>query len=115
MSMGLALWLIFELVFFWYFVFLKFWFRIFFCILYFKKWSVCFLMYFVFFIFLVRIFFGILMYFVLLRNCIRIYFVSYFFVIFKNIQKIQNKYKIYKYKINTKNTLCLFAFVFVFS
>ena len=90
MNMGLALWLIFEFVFF--------------CILYFWNFWVRF-----FFVSCIFEIFGsyIFLYFVFLRNCIRIYFVffSYFLFFFVKIQKIQTKYQ-----INTKNALCIFVF-----
>ena len=93
MNMGLALWLIFEFLFF--------------CILYFWNFWVRF-----FFVSCIFEIFGsyIFLYFVFLRNCIRIYFVffSYFLFFFVKIQKIQTKYQ-----INTKNALCIFVF-FVF-
>ena len=63
MNMGLALWLIFEFVYFLYFVFLKFWVRIFlFCIFeIFGSYFFCALYF--------------------LKNCIRIYFVFFLYFV----------------------------------
>jgi hypothetical protein len=101
MDMGLALWLILNFIF---------------CILYFWNFG------FVFLKFWVRIF----LYFVFLRNCIRIYcvFILYLFSNhFVFLQKIQNKYKqihfvclylFLYFSITSKNALCIFVFFFVF-
>ena len=100
MNTGLALWLIFEFVFSLYFVFLKFWVRIFFVFCIFEIVDSYFFVYCIFEIVDSYCF----LYFVFLGNCIRIFFVFlYVFVFFckhtkkirNNPNKIQKKYTLY--------------------